>query len=161
MTFDFEVLPWPPVTVPLTVFPKGMQQTGFRDGGARRLPDAGPDPTDVAPTTPTARAWQPERRLVQAVLEAAIDDFLGYAAARDPQGRALHHAAADWIASRAVRWPYAFENCCTTLHLDPDAVRDALRRRVAERRRRPRPAAGPSTPRSDSVPSRTVSAATA
>ena len=71
----------------------------------------------------------PERTLMRAVLEQALDDLtdprlLQYPSAR---GRArLRCQAATWFASDDTTWPFSFANICQTLGLDAGAIRRAL-----------------------------------
>lgn len=70
---------------------------------------------------------QPERRLMLAVLEEAIDTFRRYRAARDPKARRLARDAADWLSSDAEGWIFDYRRVCEALGLDPDYVRRGLK----------------------------------
>lgn len=76
---------------------------------------------------------EPERRLRLAILEDALRYYRDYAGSTDSRRRALYDDAAEWIASRDRREPFAFENVCDALGLHPDAVRRALARERAQR----------------------------
>jgi len=68
---------------------------------------------------------QPERRLVTAILEDAIQVYL----AEPPGWRGATKAVAaaeSWFASDETASPFAFRNVCDVLGLDPSAVRSAL-----------------------------------
>jgi hypothetical protein len=72
------------------------------------------------------RAREPEvaygiRNLMIAVLEDAVRGYV----AGNAQER---YETEVWIANRERRFPFAFAVICDTLGLDPDAVRQALRR---------------------------------
>jgi len=69
----------------------------------------------------------PERRLMFAVLEDAVNICLKNAGTADPQRRELLSEAEDWIADRDSTWLYAFENICSVLDLEPDYIRRGLR----------------------------------
>ncbi len=68
---------------------------------------------------------QPERRLVLAVMEDAVHLYL-----RNPQGA---EDVAVWMDTDDRSWPYSFRNCCDVLGLDPDAVREGVRRQRPRR----------------------------
>ncbi len=87
-----------------------------------------------------------ERRLRLAILEDAVRYHRQYRNAADRRGRALYEDAVEWFASRDRSEPFAFENVCDALGLDPDYIRRGLarhedgavvelsRRRVSDRR---------------------------
>jgi hypothetical protein len=86
------------------------------------LPDGGNDPTDTAALLETFRARRRElsgeRRLVLAVVMAALDDLGRY-----PIGTKPHQAAVRWLVSNDESWPFSFRPACAELELDPGAVR--------------------------------------
>jgi len=67
-----------------------------------------------------------ERHLMLAVLKDAVDCYQKYALARDPRGRSLFSEAVEWIRSTDREWPFAYENICDVLGLDPASVRRSL-----------------------------------
>lgn len=73
----------------------------------------------------------PELRLCAAVLEDAW-----YRALRtsmwDPKGRQRTDPEREWFASTDRQRPFAFENLCDVLGLEPDAVRTQLRRQLPQ-----------------------------
>ncbi|MDZ7378719.1 MAG: hypothetical protein ONB06_05160 [candidate division KSB1 bacterium] len=73
-------------------------------------------------------AAYPERRLMLAVLQDALECYRKYAFARDNRGRQMFLEARDWIFSSDQRWWYSFENICEVLGFDPAY----LRRQVEE-----------------------------
>ena len=113
----------------------------------RRLLDDSTEPDIILPgqlTGDVAMLDEPERRLRLAVLEDAIRYVQRYLHATDKHGRALYEDAVDWFGSPDRGDPFAFENVCDALGLDPDYIRGGLRRwRDTEARRpsgsRPRP----------------------
>ena len=86
--------------------------------------------------TPSARL-QPEKRLMLAVLEAAVGDFQKYATAPSGRGRRLFADAESWFESTATDRPLGFETICDALALDPSFIRDGLHRWCAARREEP------------------------
>ena len=78
----------------------------------------------------SARAmWQPEKRLMLAVLENALLPFLRNPARRHGrlvERRPLTAEVKSWVASDAVDWPFAVVNICQVLGLDEQALRTAL-----------------------------------
>ncbi|GIW44770.1 MAG: hypothetical protein KatS3mg077_2052 [Candidatus Binatia bacterium] len=68
-------------------------------------------------------AAYPERRLMLAVLQDALECFRKYAFARDSRGRQMFIEAKDWIFSRDQHWWYSFENICELLGFDPEYLR--------------------------------------
>lgn len=63
----------------------------------------------------------PQRSLMAAVLEAALEDV------RDVADRT---GAAAWLTSTDRGWPFSFENICEALDMDPVAVRRQLEQRT-------------------------------
>jgi hypothetical protein len=95
-------------------------------GEVERWADAG---VLVVPS-PSARVRQPERRLMLAVLESAIADWLVRRdlriAPRHPTRVVLDDDLPGWFASTDRRWPYSFENICAALGLDAGGIRRRL-----------------------------------
>jgi hypothetical protein len=73
------------------------------------------------------KVLEPHRKLMLAVLEAAVRDFQTYAGSTTARGRRLFMEADAWFASRAIDL-FAFETICQAIDVDPDVVRDGLRR---------------------------------
>ena len=73
-------------------------------------------------------SFQPEKRLMLAVLEDAVGTFQKYAVAAGRRGRRLFTEAEDWFESDDGGWPFAFVNVCQALGLEPQYVRAGLRR---------------------------------
>lgn len=72
-----------------------------------------------------------EQRLMAAVLEEAMRSFCQWAGAPGMRAQRLFGEAAEWFASDDVSWPFAFENVCHALALDPEWIRRLLRRWLA------------------------------
>jgi hypothetical protein len=71
-------------------------------------------------------AHEPERRLVVAVLEDAVDCFQKHIRARDDKARQLFLDAEEWIRSEDRSWPFSFENVCDLLQINPEYLRRGL-----------------------------------
>ena len=77
---------------------------------------------------------QPEKRLMVAILESAVNDLQHHAAASNGRGRRFFIEAKAWFASTATHGPGDFEYICQALDFDPSAIRTRLRRWCAARR---------------------------
>jgi hypothetical protein len=79
----------------------------------------------------------PQRRLMVAVLQTAIDDCQGTATARalglpvKGRSRATREAIA-FFESRDRTWPYSFVNICEEIGLDADALRRTISKSIVE-----------------------------
>ena len=71
-------------------------------------------------------AQEPERRLVVAILEDAVDCFHKHLFARDHKARQLFEDAEAWILCEDREWPFSFENICELLDLNPEYLRRGL-----------------------------------
>ena len=78
-------------------------------------------------------ALGPERRLMLAVLQDAVECYQKYALSRSPQGRNEFREARDWIASTDRGWAYSYENICDVLGIDSAYIRRGLRRFRSDR----------------------------
>lgn len=81
--------------------------------------------------------YEPEERLMFAVLADAIDCFQRYFDADSKAHRALWSQAEAWILSKDELSPFSFSNICETLHIDPVYLRLGLLRWRAERQSGP------------------------
>ena len=70
----------------------------------------------------------PRNRLMLAVLEEALVTFQRGLNSPVAEQRQHFHEVDRWVASPDTDWPFAFENVCTCLHIDPDYIRAGLRR---------------------------------
>src|ERR1700741_3430827 len=70
----------------------------------------------------------PELRLMAAALEDAIRCFCQCAGSRGVRSQRLFRETAAWFESHDVSWPFAFENICDALALEPDWIRGGLAR---------------------------------
>jgi hypothetical protein len=70
--------------------------------------------------------YNPERRLMIAVLEDAVDVYRKQAGARDHRGRQMFQEAEVWIEDTDPTWLFSMENICDVLDLDSSYVRRGL-----------------------------------
>jgi hypothetical protein len=69
---------------------------------------------------------EPEKRLMLAVLDDAIECFQKYAFTRDRKGKVLFQEAEYWVQDTNNDWPFSFANVCETLGFAPDYLRQGL-----------------------------------
>ena len=88
---------------------------------------------------------EPEKALLAAVLQDAIDCFHKHVAAQDREGQDLLREAEQWIMTDQDHWVFSFRNVCSVLGVNPDYIRrrvleekacqpDGARRRYKHRR---------------------------
>jgi len=65
---------------------------------------------------------------VLALLEDAVHCFKKYRFAKAPSARELYLEAREWFESDDRKWPFSFENVCMILGIEPDFMREGLRR---------------------------------
>jgi len=79
-----------------------------------------------------ARAQRPDtraiKRLMLAVLEDALRRLQNHAVNRDPVDRKALAEAETWILDRKAQGPFAFETICEVLGIQPDHLRDGIRK---------------------------------
>jgi hypothetical protein len=68
-----------------------------------------------------------ERALMFAVLVDALDTYVKTRSAKGHRKRAEFNEVDNWIRSRSTGSPFAFENICDSLGLNPDALRCSLK----------------------------------
>ena len=70
----------------------------------------------------------PERALMRAVLQRALDDLSGvFAVAMGLRARGrLRRETEEWFLSDDEAWPFSFVNICQALNLDVGAIRRTL-----------------------------------
>jgi len=71
---------------------------------------------------------EPEKKLMSAILEDAVACFQKYIFARDSKGRALFRETEQWVEDKGGDAIFAFNNVCEVLGLDPNYLRDGLRK---------------------------------
>jgi hypothetical protein len=79
-------------------------------------------------------AWQPEKRLMVAVLQDAAVTLLDNAARRGGRARRLCAETAAWFGADDEESPFSFVNICDAVQLDAGHVRAWIERRVGEMR---------------------------
>jgi hypothetical protein len=73
-------------------------------------------------------AFQPEKRLMLAVLEEAIATFQRHATADSRRSRRLVEDVEAWVAGTDGDWPFSFDNICAALDLDAGCLRTGMER---------------------------------
>ena len=73
-------------------------------------------------------ARSPEISLMAAVLHDAIRSHCKSNGSRRMRSRKLFGETSEWFASRDDGWPFAFENICAVLGLEPEWIRRVLSR---------------------------------
>ncbi len=76
---------------------------------------------------PKPDAFLPAKRLMVAVLTAAMNEYEHYVAAKNPLGRRRFAEVEGWFASDDTRWPFSFVAICGALDLDVASIRAGLR----------------------------------
>jgi hypothetical protein len=74
-----------------------------------------------------------ERRLMLAVLEEAVATFQRHVGSKSRHGERVFREAEDWIRSHDTSWPFAFENICQSLQIEPEFLRAGLEKWKADR----------------------------
>ena len=92
-----------------------------------------------------SRPRSPERDLMLAILEEALNDYQRCFRARDNKGRKRFADARAWIMNTNSEWIFSFINCCEVLGIEPDYLRQGLR--LWRQTKRPRLASVPVTSR--------------
>jgi hypothetical protein len=114
-----------------------------------------PPPTCIGPAAPSGpeskrhrrlpelvgdhAAWQPEKRLMLAVLQDAVVTLLDNCVRRGGRARRLCAETVAWFIADDEEWPFSFVNICDAAKLDASRVRAWVGRRVAEARPCARP----------------------
>jgi hypothetical protein len=78
-------------------------------------------------------AWSGEARLALALIEDAILTVRATDGVRTARAHRLAAEAWAWLASRDASHPFAFENVCDYLGIDPGWIRRGLTRYAARR----------------------------
>ena len=69
---------------------------------------------------------EPERRLVIAILQDAVECYQKHLFARDNKARQLFADAEEWIMSTDRAYFFSFENVCELLDINPEFMRRGL-----------------------------------
>ena len=75
---------------------------------------------------------QPEKDLLLAILQDAVDTYLKYRGASDPDGKKQFLEAEEWIMGGGDDWVFSFQHICDCLGLNPDYVRRGVRESKAQ-----------------------------
>jgi hypothetical protein len=75
-----------------------------------------------------ASSLEPEKTLMLAVLEDAINCFKDNLSAESVNKKLLFDEAEEWILDTSTDWVFSFENICEAFELNPQYVRQALLR---------------------------------
>ena len=70
---------------------------------------------------------EPEKSLLTAILEDAVQEYRKYSRAHDADGKKRFREAEEWIMRGGNDWIFSFDNVCDLLGLDPEYVRRGLR----------------------------------
>lgn len=73
-------------------------------------------------------AFQPEKRLMLAVLEEAIATFQRHVLADNRRSQRLVEEVEQWASGAESDWPFSFENVCAALELEPEYLRNGMAR---------------------------------
>ena len=92
----------------------------------------------------------PERDLMVAILDEALNDYQRCFRAREKKGRKRFADARAWILKTDSQWIFSFINCCEVLGIDPGYLRRGLLR--WKRRKRARFSSAPLTQRLTKLP---------
>ena len=73
-------------------------------------------------------AFQPEKRLMLAVLEEAIATFQRHVVAGTRRSQRLVEEVEEWVDGQGSEWPFSFENVCAALDIEPEYLRNGMAR---------------------------------
>lgn len=73
-------------------------------------------------------AFQPEKRLMLAVLEEAIATFQRHVMLDNRRSQRLVEEVEAWTSGAEANWPFSFENVCAALDLEPEYLRSGMAR---------------------------------
>lgn len=79
-----------------------------------------------------------EKKLMLAVLQEALNNFVQFVSAKDPVGRERHAEVERWFLENDGEWLFSFKNICDSLGMDPAYLRTGLIRLKEGRLRRSR-----------------------
>jgi len=81
-----------------------------------------------------SRQIAPEKRLILAILDDAVQSFIATVKPRSPKELREFEEAQMWIMEADSEWIFSFESICSQLGLDPDYLRSGLLKLKAEAR---------------------------
>lgn len=80
------------------------------------------------------RQISPEKRLILAILDDAVQAFVATIKPRNHKERREFEEAQTWIMEKNSNWIFSFDSVCSELALDPDYLRSGLQKLKAEAR---------------------------
>jgi hypothetical protein len=69
---------------------------------------------------------EPEKALLLAILQDAIDCYHKYRSAKNREGKEMLHEAERWLMKDEDDWIFSFRNVCELLGFDPEYIRRGL-----------------------------------
>ena len=66
---------------------------------------------------------EPERLLLAAILQDAVEEYRKYSRANNAKGKRRFSEAEEWIMYDGNDWIFSFDNVCNSLGLDPEYIR--------------------------------------
>lgn len=69
-----------------------------------------------------------EKKLMLAVLQEALNNYVKYLPAKDPVGRRQFEDVEHWFLSEDEEWLFSFRNICESIGMDPTYLRTGLDR---------------------------------
>lgn len=79
-----------------------------------------------------SRQISPEKRLILAILNDAVQSFIATVRPRSPKELCEFEEAQMWIMEPDSEWIFSFDSICSQLGLDPDYLRSGLLKLKAE-----------------------------
>lgn len=83
-------------------------------------------PSQFTEQTGAKQSDRGEKRLMLAVLEEAVATYQRHVGAATRHGQRIFREAEDWIRTEGSAWPFAFENICYALEIEPEFLRGGL-----------------------------------
>ena len=81
-----------------------------------------------------SRQISPEKRLILAILDDAVQSFIATVKPRNPKELRDFEEAQMWIMEADSDWIFSFDSICNQLGLDPDYLRSGLLKLIADAR---------------------------
>ena len=69
---------------------------------------------------------EPEKTLLAAILEDAVQEYRKYGQVDDPKSKTRFNEVEEWFNRRDKEWIFSFDNVCELLGLDPEYIRRRL-----------------------------------
>jgi hypothetical protein len=80
---------------------------------------------------------EPEKKLMLAILQDAVDCYQKYFFSAHPKGEKMVQDAEEWITEKNSEWLFSFQSVCESLGLNADYIRKGLmewKRRTSSKR---------------------------